>query len=179
MPVSGHSATYRDALMSQRSRLAFPVRGSQFRPPLRYLGHSSSSKHISNPIPTQVYRGRRVDGPTNVKRSCWYGNRCWRGSACPVAHPHRAWRLKHMVVKPQSKNGRLQQDASSPQEGTLFPSIDRRAEALVQKHGSQFRHQFRRKKQTTCTQRQAHNVARTHNFRNPLVNPRPPQSWNS
>ena len=43
VPTSGHSVTYRNALMSRGGRLAFPVRGSRFRSPLRYLGHSSSN----------------------------------------------------------------------------------------------------------------------------------------
>ena len=110
LPASGHSVTYRDALMSRGGRLALPVRGSRFRPPLRYLGHSSSRNQIQNQNQPQAYRGRRVDGVRNATRRCWYGNRCWRGSACPFAHPHRVWRLKHTVVKPQSTNGRMHQN---------------------------------------------------------------------
>ena len=71
--ASGSSVTYRDALMSRGDRLAFPVRGSRFRPPLRYLGHSSSKSRNQNQnqkqIQIQVYRGRRVDEAREEKRS--------------------------------------------------------------------------------------------------------------
>ena len=109
LPASGQSVTYRDALMSRGGRLAFPVRGSRFRSPTRYLGHSSGEPTHQNQDGNQACFGRRGGGAREVKRSCRYGDRCWRGSACPFAHPRRVWRLKHSVVKPQSKNGCTQQ----------------------------------------------------------------------
>ena len=69
LPASSHSVTHRDALMSRGGRLAFPVRSSRFRPPLRYLGHSSSKSQNQNQNQNQVHRGRRVEGATEAKRS--------------------------------------------------------------------------------------------------------------
>ena len=126
--------TYRDALMSRGDRLAFPVWGSRFRPPLRYLGHSSSKSRNQNQnetqkqIQIQVYRGRRVDEAREEKQSCWCGSRCWRSSACPLLI-RTMWRLKHTVFGPQSKNGRLQQKHQVCEKASFPLSIPRRTEA--------------------------------------------------
>ena len=41
LPASGDSVTYRDVLISRGGRLALPVRGARFCPPLRYLGRAT------------------------------------------------------------------------------------------------------------------------------------------
>ena len=72
-------------------------------------------------------------------------DRCWRGSACPFAHPHRVWWLRHTVVGPQSKNVRMQQKRQVHKKAPFPPDAQR----LGPNAWQPTQHQVRRRKETT------------------------------